>query len=103
MNQLLFLKSQTIFCGKWKVNFWRNVCPRAPSTLYVRDRKKLKFSPFSHNPPLQKLENHVKSSFHDYCYRHFCLRGVKCFGLISNIRKIIKKCSFLLLFQKNSS
>src|SRR6218665_3093671 len=46
-------------------------------------------------------ENHVKSSFHDYCYRHFFLRGCgKCFGLTSNIRKITPKCAFSITFQK---
>lgn len=49
-------------------------------------------------------ENHVKSSFHDYCYRHFLSSwGGKCFGLTSNIRKITPKCSFSITFQKNSS
>src|SRR6218665_113806 len=41
-------------------------------------------------------ENHVKSSFHDYCYRHFFF--FKCFGLTSNIRKITPKCSFSITF-----
>src|SRR6218665_541242 len=47
-------------------------------------------------------QNHVKSSFHDYCYRHFLSSwgGGKCFGLTSNIRKITPKCSFSITFSK---
>src|SRR6218665_3633501 len=79
----------------------------APSALYVHDHTNLKFSPFFHIIlHCKTTENYVKSSFHDCCYRHFCLwEGCKCFGLTSTIRKIThgKNAVFLLLFQKISS
>src|SRR6218665_1390229 len=75
--------------------------PQGPSALYVHDHINLKFSPFSHNPPLQNTGKSCKIFFSRLLLYTFFLRGCgKCFGLTSNIRKITPKCSFSINFQK---
>ena len=93
-------KVRKFFCGKWKVNFLKKCLPQGSlGCLYVHDQKNLKFRLFHIILHCKTLENHVKSSFHDYCYRHFLSSGGgKCFGF--TIRKITPKCSFSITFSK---